>query len=78
MRKRVMLIGLQSFLPNERIQYIEFFKAEDFFVINPSDEALKKYADGFKELVMTVDPNVFCNPESYWSVIVEQMEYGQI
>lgn len=55
-------------------QYSENYYLEE----NPSDEALKKYADGFKELVITVDPNVFCNPESYWSVIVEQMEYGQI
>ena len=71
-------MGYNLFLPNELIQYIEFLKAEDFFVITPSDEALKKYADGFKELLIAVDPNVFCNPESYWSVIVEQMEYGQI
>lgn len=43
---------------------------------NHSDEALVKYADGFKELLIAIDPNAFCNPESYWSVIVEQMEYG--
>lgn len=43
---------------------------------NPSDEALVKYADGFKELLIAIDPNAFCDPESYWSVIVEQMEYG--
>lgn len=27
------MIGLQSFLPNELIQYVEFLKAEDFFVM---------------------------------------------
>ena len=55
-------------------QYSENYYLEE----NPSDEALEKYADGFKELVIAIDPNVFCNAESYWSIIVEQMEYGQI
>ena len=63
------------------IQELNLYKQyskNNYLEENPSDEALEKYADGFKELVKAIDAKVFCNSESYWSVIVEQMEYGQI
>lgn len=53
--------------------------SDDYFLEeNLSDNALKEYADGFKALVVAMEPDAFCDPESYWSVIAEQMEYGQI
>ena len=55
-------------------QYSENYYLEE----NPSDGTLVKYADGFKKLLIVIDPNAFCDPESYWSVTVEQMEYGLI
>ena len=55
-------------------QYSENYYLEE----NPSDGTLVKYADGFKKLLIAIDPNAFCDPESYWSVTVEQMEYGLI
>lgn len=54
------------------IEYSDNYFLEE----NPSVKALKEYADGFKKLVMAIEPDVFCDSESYWSVIVEQMEYG--
>ena len=55
-------------------QYSENYYLEE----NPSDGALVKYVDGFKELLIAIDSNAFGDPESYWSVIVEQMELGLI
>ena len=63
------------------IQELNLYKqySDDYFLEeNPSNNALKEYADGFKKLVVAMEPDAFCDPESYWSVIAEQMEYGQI
>lgn len=63
------------------IQELNLYKqySDDYFLEeNPSVKALKEYADGFKKLVVAIETDVFCNSESYWSVIAEQMEYGQI
>lgn len=63
------------------IQELNLYKhyTENYYLEeNPADEELEKYADGFKKLILTVDQNAFRTPDTYWSVIVEQMAYGLI
>lgn len=63
------------------MQELNLYKqySDDYFMEeNPSDKALREYADGFKKLVVAIEPDAFCDSESYWSVIAEQMEYEQI
>ena len=45
---------------------------------NPSDEELEKYINDFKECITALDTRAFCSDESFWSIIIEQMETEQL
>lgn len=48
------------------------------FPYNPVESELKEREYNFKELIREIDKNAFCNDETFWSVIAEEMEYGII
>lgn len=44
--------------------------------LNETEEELKQYADKFRQHMLRLDKNAFSDSENYWSVVVEEMEYG--
>lgn len=45
---------------------------------NPSDEELEVYANDFRQKLEILDPVAFNNENTFWSVILEQMETEQL
>lgn len=45
---------------------------------NPDDETLSRFTDNFKSKILELDSTAFCNDDTFWSEICEEMEYGII
>lgn len=44
----------------------------------PTDEFLETYETTFRNLIKTLDADAFCNENTFWSTIAEEMGYGVI
>lgn len=45
---------------------------------NPDDKILSKFAGNFKSQILELDNNAFCDDDTFWSEICEEIEYGII
>lgn len=63
---------------NTFIKQIELYHqySESLFQEDPSEDELKEYENKFRELILEIDPDAFCNDEAFWSTIAEEMGYG--
>lgn len=73
-RTRYIAININAFV--EEIYIYKKCIKESELPENPSDEQLKQDADRLRTQIMKIDDSAFYDENTYWSVIVEQMEYG--
>jgi len=68
-----------AYLSNSFIQFIELmeaYKSLPVLPVNCSENQLLQQADAFGKKIRETDESVLKNPESFWSVILEQVADG--
>lgn len=76
--KNIRYIAYDVHVFLQELQMYQKYSEEYILEENPSDEELEKYINEFKEYIAALDTSAFCSEESFWSVIVEQMEIRQL
>lgn len=73
-RARYIAVNINAFV--EEIYIYQKCIRESELPENPSDEQLQQDADRLRTQIMKIADSAFSDENTYWSVIVEQMENG--